>query len=116
MTSSTSFWPLKSATSVASLALAPLANCSSGSRVMPPPPPLPLSVAARSLEGRCVSATAATCVAAAAAAACRWRSITHLASVCASVHSPSNEQSRIALRRSLPLAVFGTERSRKTRT
>eukprot|EP00964_Phaeocystis_antarctica_P129924 scaffold93755_cov56-Phaeocystis_antarctica.AAC.2 len=135
MTSSTSFWPLKSAISVASLALAPPANGSSGS-CAPPPPPLAaansledrlvrataaIRVAAsrattNSLEGRRVRATAAICVAAAAAAACCWRSITHLASVCASVQSPSDEHSRIALRRSLPLVVFGTERSRKTRT
>eukprot|EP00964_Phaeocystis_antarctica_P065482 scaffold39524_cov78-Phaeocystis_antarctica.AAC.3 len=72
--------------------------------------------AANSLEGRRVRAAAAICAAAAAAAACCWRSITHFASVCASVQSPFDEHSRIALRRSLPLVVFGTERSRKTRT
>eukprot|EP00964_Phaeocystis_antarctica_P075248 scaffold46396_cov75-Phaeocystis_antarctica.AAC.3 len=64
MTSSTSFWPLKSAISVASLALAPPANGSSGSCAPPPPP----SAAANSLEGRRVRAIAAICVAAAAVA------------------------------------------------
>eukprot|EP00964_Phaeocystis_antarctica_P067455 scaffold40831_cov99-Phaeocystis_antarctica.AAC.1 len=138
MTSFNSFWPLKSAISVASLALAPPANGSSGS-CAPPPPPLAAANsledrlvrataairvaasrdAANSLEGRRVRATAAICVAAsratarslegrrvraiaaicaaAAAAACCWRSITHLASVCASVQLPSDEHSRMAL-------------------
>eukprot|EP00964_Phaeocystis_antarctica_P139485 scaffold104274_cov73-Phaeocystis_antarctica.AAC.3 len=72
--------------------------------------------AANSLEGRRLSATTAICVVAAAAAACCWRSTSHRASVCASVQSPFDEHSRIALRRSLPLVVFGTERSRKMRT